>query len=79
MYSIPLSCLFLVYLLANIVLLGTSLMRTKLEGYRMECNICPDAIFLTHSEMLYFLGIFVKEDLLKYRKILHFHFTKKST
>jgi hypothetical protein len=40
-------------LLANIVLLGTSLMRTKLEGYRIECNICPDAICLTHSEIPY--------------------------
>jgi hypothetical protein len=44
------------------VLLGTSLVRTKLKGERMECNIDQDAIFLTHSEMLYFLGIFIKED-----------------
>jgi hypothetical protein len=28
-------------------------MRTKLEGYRIECNICPDAICLTHSEIPY--------------------------
>jgi hypothetical protein len=47
---------------ANIVSLGTSLVRTKLHGERMECNIGHDAIFLTHSEMLYFLGIFIKED-----------------
>jgi hypothetical protein len=58
---------------ATIVLLGTSLVRTKLKGERMECNIGQGAIFLTHSELLYFLG---KE---KYRKILHFYFTKKST
>jgi len=45
----------------------------------MECNIGQYAIFLTHSEMLYFLGISVKEDCKKYRKILHFYFTKKST
>jgi hypothetical protein len=25
----------------------------------MECNIGQDTIFLTHSEMLYFLGIFI--------------------
>jgi hypothetical protein len=59
---IPPSCLSLVCLRANIVLLGTSLVRTKLKGERMECNIGQDAIFLTHSEMLYFLGIFIKED-----------------
>jgi hypothetical protein len=47
---------------ANIVLLGTSLVRTKLKGEGMECNIGQDAIFLSHSEMLYFLGIFIKED-----------------
>jgi len=47
---------------ANIVLLRTSLVRTKLKGERMECNIGQDAIFLTHSQMLYFLGIFIKED-----------------
>jgi hypothetical protein len=40
---------------ANIVLLETSLVRTKLKGERMECNIGQDAIFLTHSELLYFL------------------------
>jgi hypothetical protein len=44
------------------VLLGTSLVRTKLKGEIMECNIDQDAIFLTHSEMLYFLGIVIKED-----------------
>ena len=38
-------------------------MRTKLKGERIECNIAQDAIFLTHSEMLYFLGIFIKEDI----------------
>jgi len=27
----------------------------------MECNIGQDAIFLTHSEMLYFLGMFIME------------------
>jgi hypothetical protein len=47
---------------ANIVLLGTSLVRAKLKGERMECNIGQDAILLTHSELLYFLGIFIKED-----------------
>jgi hypothetical protein len=47
---------------ANIILLGTSLERTKLKGERMVCNIGEDAIFLTYSEMLYFLGIFMKED-----------------
>jgi len=47
---------------ANVDLLGTSLVRTKFKGERMECNIGQDAIFLTHSEMLYFLGIFIKED-----------------
>jgi len=26
----------------------------------MECNIGQDAMYLTHSEMLYFLGIFIK-------------------
>ena len=59
---IPLYCLSLIRLRANIVLLGTSLVRTKLKGERMECNISQDAIFLTHSEMLYFLGKFIKED-----------------
>jgi hypothetical protein len=59
---IPSSCLCLVCLRANIVLLGTSLVRTKLKGERMACNIGQDAIFLTHSEILYFLGIFIKED-----------------
>jgi hypothetical protein len=62
LYIIPPSCLSLVCLRANIVLLGTSLLRTKLKGERMEYNINRDAIFLTHSEMLYFLGIFIKED-----------------
>jgi hypothetical protein len=53
-YSIiPPYCLSLVRLHANIVLLGTSLVRTKLKGERMECNISQDAIFLTHSEMLH--------------------------
>jgi hypothetical protein len=47
---------------ANIVLLGTSLVHTKFKGERMECNIGQDAIFLTHSEILSFLGIFIKED-----------------
>jgi hypothetical protein len=46
---------------ANIVLLGTSLVCTKLKGERMECNIGQDAIFLTQSELLYFLDIFKKE------------------
>ena len=59
---IPPSCLSLVCLRASMVLLGTSLVRTKLKGERMECNIDQDAIFLTHSEMLYFLGIVIKED-----------------
>jgi len=36
--------------------------RIKLKGEKMECNIGQDAIFLCHSEMLYFLGIFIKED-----------------
>ena len=43
-------------------LLGTSLVRTKLKEERMECNIGQDVIFLTHSEMLSFLCIFIKED-----------------
>jgi hypothetical protein len=47
---------------ANIVLIGTSLVHTKLKGERMECNIGQDAIFLTHSEILYFLGILIKEE-----------------
>jgi hypothetical protein len=47
---------------AKIVLLGTSLVHTKLKGERMECNIGQDALFLTHLEMFYFLGIFIKED-----------------
>jgi sorbitol-specific phosphotransferase system component IIC len=34
----------------------------------MECNIGQDAIFLTNSEMLYFLG-----RLVKYRQKLHFY------
>jgi len=55
-------CLSLVRVWANIVLLGTSLVRTKLKGERMECNIGQDAICLTNSDMLYFLGIFIKED-----------------
>ena len=45
------------YVCANIILLLTSLVHTKLEGERMECNIGQDAIFLTYSEMLFFLGI----------------------
>jgi hypothetical protein len=59
---IPPYCLSLVRLRANIVLLGTSLVRTKPKGERMECNIGQDAIFLTHSELLYFLVISIKED-----------------
>ena len=59
---IPPSCLSLFCLRAKIVLLGTSLVRTKLKGERMECNIGQNALFLTHLEMLYFLGIFIKED-----------------
>ena len=59
---IPPSCLSPVCLRANIVLLGTSLVCTKLEGEKMECNIGQDAIFLTHLELLYFLGIFIKEN-----------------
>jgi hypothetical protein len=35
--------------------------RTNLKGERMECNIGQDAIFLTHPELLYFLGIFIKK------------------
>jgi hypothetical protein len=34
----------------------------------MECNIGQDAIFLTHSEILYFL-----RRLVKYRQIVHFY------
>ena len=52
-YYIARACLSLVCLHANIVLLGTSLVRTKLEGGRMDCNIGQDATFLTHSEILY--------------------------
>ena len=45
----------------------------------MECNISQDAIFLTHSEILYLLGMFIKEDQKKnITQILHFHLTKKS-
>ena len=58
---IPPYCLSLVRLHAHIVLLGTSLVRTNLKGERMECNIGQDAIFLTHPELLYFLGIFIKK------------------
>jgi hypothetical protein len=58
---IPPYCLSLVRLRANIVFLETSLVCTKLKGERMECNIGQDAIFLTQSELLYFLGIFKKE------------------
>jgi hypothetical protein len=36
--------LSLVRLLAHIVLLGTSLVSTKLKGERMECNIGQDVI-----------------------------------
>ena len=36
---IPPSCLSLVCLRANIVLPGISLVRTKLKGEKMECNI----------------------------------------
>ena len=56
---IPPFCLSLVCLRTNIVLLGTSLVWTKLKGEKMECNIGQDTIFLTHSEILYFLGIFI--------------------
>jgi len=59
---IPPSCLSLVCLGAYIVLLGNSIVCIKLKEERMECNIGQDAIFLTHSKMLYFLGIFIKED-----------------
>ena len=59
---IPPYCFSFVRLPANIVLLGTSLVRAKLKGERMEYNIGQDAIFLTHSELLYFFGIFIKED-----------------
>ena len=52
---IPPSCLSLVSLGAHIVLLGNSLVRTKLKGEKMECNIGQDAICLTHSELFYFL------------------------
>jgi len=41
--------------------------------YRSRCNI------FNSSEILYILGIFIKEDQNKYRQILHFYFTKKST
>ena len=40
---IPQYCL--VHLHANIVLLGSSLVRTKLKRERKECNIGQDAIF----------------------------------
>jgi hypothetical protein len=42
---IPPYCLSFVRLRANIGLLGTSLVRTKLKGGRMECNSGQDAIF----------------------------------
>jgi len=58
---IPPSCSSLVFLRVNLVLLGTSLVRTKRLVDSMECNIGQDAIFWTHSEMRYFLGIFIKE------------------
>jgi hypothetical protein len=29
----------------------------------MECNICQNAIFLNHSEILDFLGIFIRDDI----------------
>ena len=51
-----------VHLHANIVLLGSSLVRTKLKRERKECNIGQDAVFSTHSEVLYCLGIFIKEE-----------------
>jgi hypothetical protein len=51
---IPLFSLSLVCLGANIVQLGTYLVRTKLKAERMECNIGQDAIFLIHSEILYY-------------------------
>jgi len=59
---IPPSCLYLVCLCANIVILGTFLVSTKISVVRMECNIGQDAIFLTHTEILSFLGILIKED-----------------
>ena len=62
---IPPSCLSLVSLGAHIVLLGNSLVRTKLKGEKMECNIGQDAIcFQTHSEILHLLYTctLIKED-----------------
>jgi hypothetical protein len=55
---IPLYCLSLIRLRANIILLGTSLVRTKLKRESMECDIGQDAMFLTYSELLYFLAIY---------------------
>ena len=37
-------------------------LHSKGLGGRMECNIGQYAIVLTHSEMPYFLCIFIKED-----------------
>jgi hypothetical protein len=39
------SCLSLICLHANIVLLGTSLVHIKLKGERMECNISQEQYF----------------------------------
>jgi hypothetical protein len=36
-----------------------SLVRTNVKGERMECNIGQDAIFLTHSEMIYFFYLYL--------------------
>jgi hypothetical protein len=61
--SKPFQCLIELIPLTHIYMTThTFLVRTKLKGERMECNIGKDAIFLTHSELLYFLGIFIKED-----------------
>jgi hypothetical protein len=49
--------------LSQTEIFGTILLYyTLLKEERMECNIGQDAVFLTHSEMPYFLGIFIKED-----------------
>jgi hypothetical protein len=42
----------------------------------MECNIGQDAIFFTHSELLYFLGIFIKGRLVKISENIAFLFYK---
>jgi hypothetical protein len=43
----------------------------------MECNIGQDAIFFTHSELLYFLGIFIKGRLVKISENIAFLFYKE--